>query len=215
MIWNISEPFWNISEPAILAIAPSLNQQFYFTQQGKYYKHQKSNLFNNNIKILIMKNSIQFVICLFSFFICITMSTVAFSQTNSSMVYETSSSTINKDNTSSTSTTDRPSATKENKAANLAAYAATIHSIKQTLAKNISYTELALDYRIEGEVDVRLEVDENGKIKDSQIVKGLGMGLDEEVLRAIHEMPDGDFVKLHNIQANTVYTLSISFRLPK
>jgi protein TonB len=49
--------------------------------------------------------------------------------------------------------------------------------------RNTDYTEEARRLEIEGETVVRVEVDERGKVHGVKVVKGLGHGLDEIVVR--------------------------------
>ncbi len=163
-----------------------------------------------------MKNSINLTITLIVFAICTSISSIGFSQTANYYASEIAKSASFTDNSSDLASTETSAIeTEEEAVTNPASYISAINSLKEILAKKISYTELALDYKVEGEIDVRLELDGNGKIKDSKILKGLGMGLDEEVLKAIKQMSKKDFAILNTIQANKVYTLSISFRLPE
>ena len=55
---------------------------------------------------------------------------------------------------------------------------------------NIRYPSEARNKNIQGSVDYTIEIDEQGKVTNPVIKKGLGYGCDEEVLRVIKKMPD-------------------------
>ncbi len=52
----------------------------------------------------------------------------------------------------------------------------------------IEYPKKARDARLEGTVYVKFIVDENGQVQNPEIVKGLGFGLDQEVLRVVSDL---------------------------
>lgn len=56
-------------------------------------------------------------------------------------------------------------------------------------SNNLEYTQRAEAEEIEGTVRVSFIVNVDGSISDVKIVKGLGYGLDEEVLKAFKKMP--------------------------
>jgi protein TonB len=60
----------------------------------------------------------------------------------------------------------------------------------QFLANHISFTAMAKDAGISGKVFVEFTVGIDGKIKDIELKKGLGAGLDEQALRAVEAMPN-------------------------
>ena len=53
------------------------------------------------------------------------------------------------------------------------------------LQSRLRYPARALDARVEGRVTVRMIVDETGQMVDPEVIKGLGHGCDQEVLRVI------------------------------
>ncbi|MDY0102236.1 MAG: M56 family metallopeptidase [Lentimicrobium sp.] len=55
---------------------------------------------------------------------------------------------------------------------------------------NLRYPAEARQNNIQGYVDYTIEIDENGKVTNPKIQKGLGYGCDEEVLRVLEMMPD-------------------------
>lgn len=57
------------------------------------------------------------------------------------------------------------------------------------ISRNIKYPAKALDNEISGTVIVNFVVNENGKIGNVRVTKGLGYGLNEEAIRVIKTMP--------------------------
>lgn len=76
----------------------------------------------------------------------------------------------------------------------------------EKLYREIKYPELAVKQRTEGRVIVQFVVDEKGKVSNPQIIRGIGAGCDEEVLRVIKLMTftpgiqNGRFVKVRMAQ---------------
>lgn len=57
------------------------------------------------------------------------------------------------------------------------------------LGRKINYPAVALDRQVSGKVHVAFVVDADGHLRDPQVVRGLGYGLDEEALRLVRIMP--------------------------
>ena len=55
------------------------------------------------------------------------------------------------------------------------------------LQAKIKYPEIARKAHVEGRVIVQFIVDENGNVRDAEILRGAGAGLDEEAIRVIYE----------------------------
>lgn len=58
------------------------------------------------------------------------------------------------------------------------------------LQENIKYPEMVKEGEIEGKVYVTFVVDENGKVRDAEVAKGVADELDAEALRVVNAMPD-------------------------
>jgi TonB family protein len=86
--------------------------------------------------------------------------------------------------------------------------------MRQFFAKKITYPNKAIDDKVEGSVDVRIRVDEKGRIVDSQVVKGIGAGCDKEVLKAINKMPKWSPAEKDGEPVAKYYLLSVAFKLP-
>lgn len=57
------------------------------------------------------------------------------------------------------------------------------------LQQNVHYPEAAKAKQVSGDVFVSFVVDEQGRLLDAEVVKGVGYGLDEEALRLVRLMP--------------------------
>ncbi len=87
------------------------------------------------------------------------------------------------------------------------------YSMSSYLSENLHYPIEAKEKGIEGRVIVRFIINEDGKVSDATILKGIGSGCDEEAKRVVMDMPlwkpgmkDGKPVKVY-------FTLPIQFRL--
>ncbi|MEO7310031.1 MAG: energy transducer TonB [Chitinophagaceae bacterium] len=63
-------------------------------------------------------------------------------------------------------------------------------SLMKFLATNTHYPGAAIDRGIEGTIECSFVISRDGKIREAAIIKGLGYGLDEEVIRVVMSMPD-------------------------
>lgn len=62
-------------------------------------------------------------------------------------------------------------------------------AIAQAILKAFRYPTLALRKGRQGTAIVSFVVDENGEITNAKVTKGLGYGIDEELLKAVHMLP--------------------------
>ena len=81
------------------------------------------------------------------------------------------------------------------------------------ISSNIKYPELAKENGVMGKVYVKFIVKADGNISDIVLLKGIGSGCDEEVLRVINLMPQWKPGKQNGVAVNVVYTLPVSFYL--
>ncbi|MGY6521321.1 MAG: energy transducer TonB, partial [Mongoliitalea sp.] len=58
------------------------------------------------------------------------------------------------------------------------------------LSANLKYPQQAKDAGIEGTVYVMFEVHADGKVKNHELLRGIGGGCDEEALRVVQLLPD-------------------------
>ncbi len=81
------------------------------------------------------------------------------------------------------------------------------------LAENIKYPVDAQEGSIQGRVICRFVVDENGDIKDVEVVRSVHPSLDAEAVRIIKAMPKWTPGMQRGKNVNVQYTLPINFRL--
>ncbi|UOQ74286.1 energy transducer TonB [Hymenobacter cellulosilyticus] len=86
-------------------------------------------------------------------------------------------------------------------------------ALQQWLSTHIRYPALALRNQVEGNVWARFVVDAHGQLVDGAIVKGIGAGTDEEVLRLLRSMPAWKPAVVAGQPVAVTYTLPIEFRL--
>ncbi len=85
-------------------------------------------------------------------------------------------------------------------------------AFQKFLRDKLRYPEEALRKGVSGKVHVSFTVDEQGRILDPQVVRGLGAGLDEEALRLVRIMPWWTPGRIAGQPVRVAYTLPIVFR---
>ena len=80
--------------------------------------------------------------------------------------------------------------------------------------KKISYPDFAKRAGVEGKVYVLAFINENGDVDDVKLIKGIGMGCDDEVLDAVKTTK---FKPGYNkgVAVKAKFTIAISFKLTK
>jgi TonB family protein len=63
-------------------------------------------------------------------------------------------------------------------------------ALEKYFTDNLNYPEAAKNAGISGKVMVSFVVEADGSLSDIRIMRGLGFGCDEEVIRLIRQMPD-------------------------
>jgi protein TonB len=81
------------------------------------------------------------------------------------------------------------------------------------LKSNIVYPQMAKESGIQGTVYVTFVVTKDGKVKDSQVLRGIGGGCDEEALRVVKIMPDWKAGKQNGQAVPVQFNLPIKFIL--
>lgn len=82
------------------------------------------------------------------------------------------------------------------------------------VGSNIVYPELAKEVGLQGIVYVSFVVNEVGKVESAKVLKGIGMGCDEEVLRVINKMPVWKKAgKNGNHPVKVRFNIPVSFKL--
>lgn len=85
--------------------------------------------------------------------------------------------------------------------------------LKKFLERNLRYPNAAQRAGVEGKVYVQFIVGQNGDIRDVQVVKGLGFGLDEEAIRVVKMMPNWNPGRQGGRTVTVKYTQPIVFKL--
>lgn len=81
------------------------------------------------------------------------------------------------------------------------------------LINNLQYPKYAREKDISGKVIATFVVDKDGNIKESKILKGIGGGCDEEVIRLINSMPKWTPGKQNGKNVAVQYSMPFSFNL--
>ncbi|MEO7990846.1 MAG: TonB family protein [Chryseolinea sp.] len=86
---------------------------------------------------------------------------------------------------------------------------------KQYLEKNLRYPEVALNNNIEGRVTIQFTVDTAGSLNDFKVLRSLGYGCDEEVIRLIKQGPGWSATKRGDEVKQSKVKVRMRFALPK
>ena len=86
-------------------------------------------------------------------------------------------------------------------------------ALKDFVKKNLRYPKEALSHKVEGNVYLKYEVNEIGKVHSISIINGLGYGCDEEAIRIVGLLKYPK-VKNRGIRVNTKFKFTIYFKLP-
>ncbi len=81
------------------------------------------------------------------------------------------------------------------------------------IVKNIKYPEAARNSNIQGTVYVSFVIDTLGKVTNAKIIRGIGGGCEEEVLRLVNSMPNWIPGKQKGVPVNVLFNMPIKFKL--
>lgn len=81
------------------------------------------------------------------------------------------------------------------------------------ISQHIVYPQNAIDSSIQGRVIIRFLIDQEGRVGDAQIVKGVDPYLDKEALRVVKSLPPFNPAMLNGKPVEYWFTLPITFRL--
>lgn len=84
-------------------------------------------------------------------------------------------------------------------------------ALKNFIAKNIKYPEIAGNSTVSGVVYVSFVVEKDGSIGDVMVLKSIGGGCDEEAVRVIKSMPNWTPGKQKGQNVRTKFTIPINF----
>lgn len=86
-------------------------------------------------------------------------------------------------------------------------------AFKQYLEKNLRYPERAKKNKVEGRVTVQFTVEANGTLTNFTIIRGIGSGCDEELIRLIKEGPKWIPTKKDNVPVQGKAKVRLKFDL--
>ena len=81
------------------------------------------------------------------------------------------------------------------------------------VAKNVQYPKEAMEKEISGRVLVGFIVEKDGSISETEVVKGIGGGCDEEAVRVVKAMPKWKPVKQKGKPVRVHFMLPLTFKL--
>lgn len=86
---------------------------------------------------------------------------------------------------------------------------------KQYLERNMRYPEQALANNIEGKVTIQFTVESSGVLSNFNVIKGIGYGCDEEVIRLIQQGPKWNPTRRNTESLRDRVKVRMKFTLPK
>ncbi len=86
---------------------------------------------------------------------------------------------------------------------------------KKYLEENLRYPELALKNKIEGRVTIEFFVEIDGRLTELNIIRGIGAGCDEELIRLIKEGPGWTPTQKDGMPVRDKARVRLKFELPK
>jgi TonB family protein len=86
---------------------------------------------------------------------------------------------------------------------------------KQYLEKNLRYPQAAIAAKTEGRVTVEFTIEPDGRLTHFNIIRGIGSGCDEELIRLIQEGPKWVPTKRDNVPVQDKAKVRLKFELPK
>jgi protein TonB len=81
------------------------------------------------------------------------------------------------------------------------------------ISQNMKYPSQARRMGTEGSVFVEFVVDQQGKISDAHVIKGIGAGCDEEAVRVVNKMPNWKPGKQNGKAVRVRFVLPVKFVL--
>jgi len=88
-------------------------------------------------------------------------------------------------------------------------------AFKQYLEKNLVYPQQAIENNVEGRVTIQFTVESTGLLSDFSVLKGIGAGCDEEVIRLVKQGPRWIPTKRANEAVRDRVKVRMKFVLPK
>jgi TonB family protein len=88
-------------------------------------------------------------------------------------------------------------------------------AFKQYLEGNVRYPEQAIKNQVEGKVTVQFTIETSGQLSDFRVIRGIGFGCDEEVIRLIKQGPKWSPSKKDDEAIRDKVKVRMRFALPK
>ena len=101
---------------------------------------------------------------------------------------------------------------KEKRFINRPEYPGGKSALLKYISDHLQYPKDAMDQKIEGNVRVWYEVNDNGEVVDAKILQPLFPSCDEEALRLVRSLQYGR-PKNYHLRVKTAFTINIRFRL--
>ncbi len=86
---------------------------------------------------------------------------------------------------------------------------------KQYLEENLRYPQQALKNQVEGKVTIQFTIGTSGQLSDFRVIRGIGFGCDEEVIRLIKQGPKWSPTKKDEEPVRDRAKVRMRFALPK
>jgi periplasmic protein TonB len=87
------------------------------------------------------------------------------------------------------------------------------YDLNEFVDKHLNYPEQARESNIQGRVIIKFVVNEDGRISDVTLVKGIGGGCDEEAMKVVRSLPNWKPGKQNGNAVKVWFTYPISFKL--
>ena len=88
-------------------------------------------------------------------------------------------------------------------------------AFKRYLESNLRYPEVAIENKVEGKVTIQFTIEPTGTLSDFRVVRSLGYGCDEEVIRLIKNGPQWKPTKRNDEPVRGKGKVKMKFALPK
>lgn len=88
-------------------------------------------------------------------------------------------------------------------------------AFKQYLEKNLQYPEQALAAGVEGKVTIQFTVESTGLLSDFKVIKGIGHGCEDEVIRLVKQGPKWSPTRKNTESLRDRVKVRMKFTLPK
>lgn len=86
---------------------------------------------------------------------------------------------------------------------------------KQYLQENLRYPQQAIVNQVEGKVTIQFSIGTTGQVSDFRVLRGIGFGCDEEVIRLIKDGPKWSPTKKNDVAIRDKVKVRMKFALPK